>query len=235
MLGLIQFNPVRGEVDANLAALVVLARGALDQGAKLLVLPEMAATGYCFASPDQVRPLAESVQGKTFNAFASLASEYRAHIVVGFAESADDGKLYNSAFAVSPEGGLAAHYRKRLLYELDYTWATPGDLPYPLFTTPQGTATIGICMDLNSDEFPNYLRATQPDIACFPTNWIDQNLDYIHQYWAWRLRGYTGTLIAANRWGHEDGTGFWGRSAFLRRGKVLRAASPVGDEWLVME
>ena len=234
MLGLIQFNPVRGDVAANLRSLKSLSQKALGEGATLLVMPEMAATGYRFATPDLVIPLAEPVIGRTFDAFAILAEQYRVHIVAGFVESSDD-KLFNSAFAISPDGKLAAHYRKRLLYTDDTTWATPGDLPYPEFTTPFGKATIGICMDINGTEFPNHVRKTKPDVICFPTNWIDQDLDYIHQYWAWKLKGYAGYLLAANRWGNEDGVGFWGRSAILHAGKIIRSAPATGDGYILLE
>ena len=230
MLAVVQFNPARGQRTANLAALAAITADALAAGAKVVVLPEMAATGYRFPDALSIRPMADPVQGETFDAFAALARDHRAHVIVGFVEKFA-GHLFNAAIAIGPAGELAAHYRKRLLYEDDIPWAKRGDLPYPNFQTPYGSATIGICMDINGPKFCRHVIESRPTLLCFPTNWIDQNLDYIHHYWAWRLKGWKGWLLAANRWGSEDGVGFWGRSAILRDGATRIVAPPRGDGW----
>ncbi len=229
MLAVVQFKPRRGARNANLQALTALATDALRGGAKLVVLPEMAATGYRFPNPEVIRPMAELPRGPTFRTFGPLAKEYGAWIVVGFVEDFE-GRLFNAALVINPDGKPEALYRKRLLYIDDHTWANPGDLPYPSFTTPWGTATVGICMDINDPRFITHLRRSKPDLVCFPTNWVDDGTD-IHKYWAGQLRGWNGTLLAADRWGEEDGVGFAGRSAIVKAGAVLAEAPAEGDGW----
>lgn len=235
MLAVCQFKPRRGARNANLAALTKLAATALEGGARLLVLPEMAATGYRFPNPEAIRPMAELPRGPTFRAFSPLAKQFRAHIVVGFVEDFE-GRLFNAALVLNPEGRIEALYRKRLLYIDDHTWANPGDLPYPVFRTPYGTATVGICMDINDPRFLTHLRRVRPDLLCFPTNWVDEGTDP-QGYWIHQLRavGWGGTLLAADRWGEEDGVGFCGRSAIIRRGEVLVGAEAEGDGTWRME
>ena len=60
-IGFVQFDPVFGDVAANLAAIetAVEAAGRAD----LMVLPELATTGYNFASVDEAASLAEPVPG----------------------------------------------------------------------------------------------------------------------------------------------------------------------------
>jgi predicted amidohydrolase len=238
MVAVVQFNPVRGRKDENLAALVRLTESALSAGARLVVLPEMAAVGYRFPDAAAVRPFAEPAAGPTLRAFAPLAMKYWAQIVVGFVEDAGQsgtvgqaagGTLFNSAMVIGPDGRLAAVYRKRLLYDDDFRWAAPGDTPYPLFDTPYGRATVGICMDINDDRFVEFLHRAKPAVVCFPTNWIDEGRDDIHDYWAYRLAGRRGLFLAADRWGEEDGVRFWGRSAILRDGRVVTSAPAAGD------
>lgn len=229
MLAVCQFKPRRGARNANLAALTRLATTALEGGARLLVLPEMAATGYRFPNPEAIRPMAETPRGPTYRAFAPLARQFGAFIVVGFVEDFE-GRLFNAAIVINPEGRLEALYRKRLLYIDDHTWANPGDLPYPLFRTPWGQATVGICMDINDPRFVTHLRRARPDLLCFPTNWVDEGTDP-RAYWAQQLRGWNGTLLAADRWGEEDGVGFCGLSAVIRNGEVLAGGPPEGDGW----
>jgi N-carbamoylputrescine amidase len=229
MLAVLQFKPRRGARNANLNALVTLATRALEGGARVLVLPEMAATGYRFPNPEAIRPMAEMPRGPTFKAFSPLAKQHRAHIVVGFVEDVE-GRLFNSALVINPDGKVETVYRKRLLYIDDHTWASPGDLPYPTFQTPYGTATVGICMDINDPRFLTHIKRTKPDLLCFPTNWVDEGADP-RPYWAKQLTGWNGVLLAANRWGEEDDVGFCGRSAIMRGADVLVGAEPEGDGW----
>jgi N-carbamoylputrescine amidase len=229
MLAVLQFKPRRGARNANLGALVTLATQALESGARVLVLPEMAATGYRFPNPEAIRPMAEGPRGPTFKAFSPLAKQYRAHIVVGFVEDVE-GRLFNSALVINPDGKVETVYRKRCLYIDDHTWASPGDLPYPTFQTPYGTATVGICMDINDPRFLTHIKRTRPDILCFPTNWVDEGVDP-RGYWAQQLRGWNGVLLAADRWGEEDEVGFCGRSAVMRGSDLLAGGEPEGDGW----
>ena len=231
MLAVVQFRPRRGARNANLERLSALTKQALIAGAKLVVLPEMAGTGYRFPNPEVIRPMSELPRGATFRVFSPLAKEYGAWIVIGFVEDSE-GKLFNAAIAINPEGKLEVHYRKRLLYIDDHTWANPGDLPYPTFDTPWGKTTLGICMDINDPRFLTHIRKTKPDVLCFPTNWVDEAAD-VHRYWMQQLRGWNGIVVAADRWGDEDGVFFAGRSAIFKAGKTLVEGPAEGDGfWL---
>lgn len=227
MLAVVQFKPRRGARNSNLDKLSGFTIEALKAGAKLVVLPEMAATGYRFPNPDVVRPMSELPRGPTFRMFAPIAKEYRAHILIGFVEDCE-GKLYNAAMLLNPDGKIETVYRKRLLYIDDHTWANPGDLPYPVFETQWGKTTLGICMDINDPRFLTHVRKIKPDLVLFPTNWVEEGVD-IHKYWMNQLRGWNGTFAAADRWGEEDGVGFAGRSAVFHAGQTLVEAQPEGD------
>ena len=72
MLAVCQFKPRRGARNSNLAALTKIAVEALEAGTRLIVLPEMAATGYRFPNPEAIRPMAEPPRGPTFRAFSRL-------------------------------------------------------------------------------------------------------------------------------------------------------------------
>ena len=233
MLAVVQFKPRRGARNANLLRLVNLVTEALEGGAKLLVLPEMCATGYRFPNPEVVRPMSEPPRGPTFKAFQPLAKQYGAWIVVGFVEDFE-GKLYNAAIVINAEGKVETLYRKRLLYIDDHTWANPGDLPYPVFKTPYGTATVGICMDINDPRFLTHIRKVRPDLLLFPTNWVDEGAD-VHAYWRNQLRGWNGIFMAADRWGEEDGVFFAGRSAIFHKGVTLVEAPVEGDGFFLAD
>lgn len=226
----VQFKPPKGEGEAARARLCALARRAAV-GADLVVLPEMAATGYVFDSPDAVRPVAEDPEGPTFQALAPIARAAGVWMVGGFPERAG-AQLFNSAWIIDPTGALKAVYRKTLLYEADVPWATPGDSGYVRIDTPAGAFGVGICMDLNDDAFIEWVAGADLTALAFPTNWLSQPEDGIDvwEYWAWRMSDAAETtLIAANTYGPEADIAFCGRSAIMRDRTVIAHAPNLGD------
>lgn len=227
----VQYKARRGDRRASLRALVDLAREAA-QGSDLVVLPEMAVTGYAFPDAAAVRRVAERPHGETFAALAPVARETRCWIVVGFPEL-DGDRLFNSALILDPSGALAFTYRKTLLYDADLPWATPGDSGYRRFDTDAGSFGVGICMDLNDDAFVGWAGAARLDVMALPTAWIDEELP-VWPYWQMRIHGTGAWLAAANTWGAEEPgpTRFSGCSAILGGRQILATAPKQGDEIL---
>lgn len=250
----VQFKPQKGQIPEALERLCTLIEAAGEQGARLVVCPEMAHTGYLFRDAAHVRPFAEPARGGAYPRLAALARRHGLHLVAGYVE-AEGEALYNAARVIAPDGSLLDSYRKRLLYDSDLTWARPGITqpddsdgsdfpPYPLYETPFGRMAVGICMDLNDDRFTDFLRDAQPELIAFPTNWLDQGHD-IRPYWRYRLVGVRSVLIAANTYGEErcephPPTRFLGRSAILTlhgllRARTLAIAPAEGDAILLAE
>jgi predicted amidohydrolase len=223
----IQYRPPKGEPEIAREALCTLVREALDSGARLVVCPEMSTTGYVWESADALRPYAERRSGRTAEALGALAAEYSARIVAGFVE-VDQAELFNSAMVLAPNGDVEAVYRKNMLFELDVRWATPGTARTAI-RLPRCTLVPGICMDLNDDDFVEFVQTERATIVPFCTNWLEQGID-VAAYWAWRLRDWRGWFVAANSWGPDDGIEFSGRSAILAPGGLpVRRAPPRGD------
>jgi predicted amidohydrolase len=241
----VQFKARKGDVAAATATLAGLVEQAAVRGARLVVCPEMAATGYLFADADAIRPYTEPATGPGFARLSAVAQQYGCYVICGYAERAEGagqaaGPLYNSARLIGPSGELLANYRKRLLFPADTTWATAGDLPYPQLATPFGRLTAGICMDLNDDRFTAHLRRAQARVIAFCTNWVDEAID-VRPFWRYRLSGVRSYFIAANTYGWEEERGhepvqFCGCSAILGPdGQTLARAAPEGDAVLVAE
>lgn len=223
----VQYKPPRGRRAEALAALCGAVTAAAPRPGALIVLPEMAATGYLFASAAEVAAVAEPADGPTFRALAAVAKATRCWLVAGFPEAARD-RFFNSALVIDPTGARRFVYRKTLLYDADRAWASPGDSGYARFDADGFDFTVGICMDLNDDAFVAWCAACRARAVAFPTNWIEEHED-VWAYWAWRTAALPGALVAANTYGPEGAIAFSGRSAILRRGRVLAAAPATGD------
>lgn len=120
----------------------------------LLMLPEMAFTGYCFEGRDEILPFCEVARsGPTATWCQIMARRLGCAVLAGFPERADDGRLFNSAVAVDRHGEVQHVHRKHFLYMTDETWATEG----PAFTHASlpglGRCAFGICMDVNPHQF----------------------------------------------------------------------------------
>jgi N-carbamoylputrescine amidase len=167
----IQFNPVFGETAANVARSVGMIERAADAGAKIVVLPELANTGYVFRSRAEAFALAESVpDGPSCRAWAAVAAARGLIVVAGIAERAGD-RLFNSAAVLGPDGPMGV-YRKLHLWNEENLWFEPGDLGVPVWATPHGRMAVAICYD---GWFPEVFRlaAVQgADLVCVPTNWV---------------------------------------------------------------
>jgi predicted amidohydrolase len=222
----VQYKAAKGRYRSSLKALRDLAEDAAS-GADLVVLPEMAATGYLFPNPRAARQVAEPARGPTFEVLARVAAANHCWLVAGFPE-ADGDRLFNSALVIDPAGALEFVYRKTLLFAPDEWWALPGDSGYRAFDTDAGRFGVGICMDLNDDGFVRWCAGADLDAIAFPTNWVQEDTD-VWAYWRARLSGVDAALVAANTYGSEGPVAFTGRSAVMQRGVVLASAPFTGD------
>ena len=220
----VQFKAIRGDVPASRARLAELV-AATD--ADLVVLPEMACTGYVFGSSAEAARVAEDAEGTTFQVLRAVCRERGCWLVVGFPERSGD-RLFNSANVIGPDGERVFTYRKTLLYELDRLWASPGDTGYRRIETPRGSFGVGICMDLNDPRFLLWVWRSRLDALAFPTNWVEEGVD-VWPYWTDRVGGSGAALVAANTWGSEPGIRFTGRSAIIQGERVLAATAKEGD------
>ncbi|MDK2973265.1 MAG: 5-aminopentanamidase [Candidatus Sumerlaeota bacterium] len=234
-IGYIQYKPEFGDRTGNLARLEALCRQAAP--ADLLVLPELAATGYEFLSPAEVRPLAEPFgDGPTFDLCGRLARELNATLVAGYPESAGE-RLYNAAFVALPDGTFA-NYRKIHLFSREKELFSPGDAPPLVVETPLGRIGVMICFDWLFPETAHSLAIRGARILCHPSNLVLPG--FCQKAMLGRCIENRVFAVTANRWGVEERVGrrlrFTGLSQVVDpRGNVLLAAPEEADHLGVVE
>ncbi|MGV9313927.1 nitrilase family protein [Streptomyces sp. NPDC003691] len=166
-----QIAPQVGDPEGNRARIRTAVETAAARGAQVVVLPELAASGYVFTGPEELRSAAEPADGETIREWAALAARHGLVVVGGFAELGEDGRVYNAAALVDP-AGLRARYRKAHLWDGEKVWGfTPGDGRPPVVDTPYGRIGFMVCYDL---EFPEWVRLAALDgaeLLCGPVNW----------------------------------------------------------------
>lgn len=165
-----QLAPSVGDLEGNRRLTREAVREAVAAGARLVVLPELATSGYVFESADEARACAEQAGGSSLRAWAEEAARGDAVVVGGFCELGEDGLLYNSA-AVVDGGGVVAVYRKIHLWDREKLFFEPGRECAPVVETRVGRLGVAVCYDLNFPEVARGLALGGADIVTLPTNW----------------------------------------------------------------
>ncbi|EIC86750.1 nitrilase-related carbon-nitrogen hydrolase [Serratia sp. M24T3] len=223
----IQFEPKMFRQEENIAALLKLCEQAAEQGAKLLVMPEMAVSGYCWQSREEVAPYVDTIPGATTRRFAELAARHQCYLVVGMPEvDATTHLYYNSAVLIGPEGVIGTH-RKTHPYISEPKWAANGDKGHAVFDTPVGRIAMLICMDIHFVETARLAGVQNAEIICHISNWLAERTPA--PYWinrAWENDCY---LVESNRWGLERGVQFSGGSCIINPDGSVQSSIDSGN------
>jgi predicted amidohydrolase len=168
-VSVLQYKPIFLEPKKNFQTLFDMLKSAETD---LVVLPELALSGYVFKSQDEVERIAESIpHGEIFQGFQALAADKNMSIVYGFAEKADD-RFYNSSALVNPDGSYDI-YRKIQLFYREKLFFSPGDRPYAISTAKSGVK-IGmmVCFDWQFPEAARSLALQGAQIIAHPANLV---------------------------------------------------------------
>lgn len=125
-IAVVQFDPQVGTQhgQTNLQTSLQLALQAAKNGANLIVLPELANTGYLFANRQDAFKHAEGVpDGPSVCAWLDFAQQHQVYLVAGLAEQ-DGMQLFDTAVLLGPHGFIGK-YRKAHLWNKEKLWFTP--------------------------------------------------------------------------------------------------------------
>lgn len=198
-LSVVQFSPVFKNKEANITKMTKFIEGSL---ADILVFPELSTTGYFFLNFDETESLAESYDGETANHFKILSKKLNKIIIYGFPEKDNDGKVYNSALTIFPDG-KSFIYRKTHLFYKEFLAFYPGNTGFNCFYYEPFDVKIGvmICYDWRFPEAARTLSLNGADIIVCPSNLIT---DVWHISMPSRALENKIYLAVANRTGEEQ-------------------------------
>jgi predicted amidohydrolase len=197
----------------NLEKVLAHLETAARAGAKIVIFPECALSGYCYTSREEAWPVAEEVPGPSTEEILAAATSFGVTVVVGLLERAGE-KIYNAAAVITP-AGIAGTYRKVHLLCLGIDrFDAPGDKPFPVFDTPQGRIGINICFDCSFPESGRVPKLNGAQLLAIPTNWPLGSDTWQHTP---PVRAQENHLhvIAADRVGEERGFRFAGHSQIV--------------------
>ena len=170
----IQTVPVPGDLEATwdrFEAQVVAAK-ALRPHVNLVVVPELllAAPGPLLLEDAEADArAATTIPGRVTDRLCDLARDLGVWLVPGtLVEQTDDGRLFNTALAISPEGSIVARYRKLFPWR-PYEELLPGS-EFVTFDIPDiGRVGLAICFDGSFPEVSRQLAWLGAEVIIQPT------------------------------------------------------------------
>ncbi|WP_327321278.1 carbon-nitrogen hydrolase family protein [Streptomyces sp. NBC_01210] len=197
---------------------------------QMVVVPELllAAEAPLEARADWMQEAAVPIPGPLTDRICDLAWETGLWLIPGSVyELADDDKIYNTALAVSPQGEIAARYRKVFLRQ-PYEQTAPGS-DFVVFDVPEaGRIGLAICCDGSFPETARQLAWLGAEVIVQPSLTArDRDMELIcARANAWTNQLYIVNLNAASPAGR-------GASAIVDPEGVIRQQSGAGEEILV--
>jgi predicted amidohydrolase len=216
-VGFFQFSPIFGKPEMNLNLLSESIRK--TEYFDILVLPELALTGYTFEDYEEAYSLSEEIGGKLTGELVRIAGEKGITMAVGFLER--DGKhLYNSSILVNGEGIIGV-YRKVHLFREEKAIFKSGNMGFPVFSI--GNINIGllVCFDWIFPEAMRTLALKGAEIILHSANLV---LPYYQKAAVTRAIENRVFIVLANRTGVEDRFGI--RNEFTGGSEIV---DPVGN------
>ena len=254
--------------SAILARMIALLEAAASKGATLVVFPELPFTTffprwllegealdffYESAMPNpQVQPLFDR------------ARELGVGMHVGYAERTPDGRRFNAALMVNPDGSILGKYRKVHLpgsvepragdrfQQLEKRYFEYGDLGFPAFRAGPvwqgGIIGMLICNDRRWPEAWRVLGLQSVELVCIGYNSAaydpnggsteNEELRTFHSKLAVQSNAYMNATwaVAVAKAGNEDGSGLIGGSCIVNpNGVIVAEAATLGDEVIVAD
>ncbi|MBM3739826.1 MAG: acyltransferase [Acidobacteria bacterium] len=241
----------QADKEANIRTAARLVRQAAAQGARMVCLPELFSTMYfCVETRREYFAWAEPIPGPTIERMVALARETGIVLIAPIFERAPDGRFFNTAAVIGPDGALIGKYRKSSIPFMDASrsseprgnekfYFSPGDLGFPTFETPFGRIGILICYDRHFTEAARVLGLGGAEIVFVPTA-----TTFMTRYlWDLELRAHAVVNIyyvcGVNKVGVDVGgsaRNHFGNSMVINpRGEILAQASDAKEDIAIAE
>ena len=233
-------QPASHDLEDNLRRGLSKLEQAADEGAQLIIFPELAFTPFYpqrKAGPS-VLSLAEPIPGPTTAVFSEAARRRGIVVVLNLYERAGN-KAYDTSPVIDADGTILGC--TRMMHITDYEgfheqgYYTPGDTLAPVYSTAAGRIGVAICYDRH---YPEYLRALAlagAELVAVPQagalhEWPDGLFEAELQVASFQ-NGYY--MALANRCGREEVLHFGGGSFVTSPAGQLVAQGPADEECIV--
>ena len=229
----LQMHAIAGDNEANIGRIASAAADAAGGGAKLLIVPELAVTGYG-AGEAAFEKLASPASGEVAARLSAIARENGIAIVAGFAEQ-EGNATYNSALFTDGLGTNAV-YRKAHLYGGYERAAFKPGVPASVMVELAGVRLgMLICYDVEFPENVRRLALAGADLVVVPTALPKGSSGTFIANHMIQVRAFENQVFVAyiNHCGADDNFTYAGLSRIAAPDGSLIASAPAEGEVLL--
>lgn len=202
------------DVQENINKAEKMVREAADNGASIILLPELFERQYFCQEKrydyyDYALPLEEN---PAVNRFKEVAKELGVVIPVSFYER-DIDRLFNTVAMIDADGSVLGIYRKTHIpddhFYQEKFYFTPGDTGFKVFDTRFGRIGVGICWDQWFPETARCMAVQGAEMLLYPTAIGSEPILDVDSSGHWRrvMQGHAAAnlmpVVAVNRIGVE--------------------------------
>lgn len=207
----IQFDVRIADGPANLDKVEAGTIAAAQHGAKLMLFPEAAITGYCYRDLNEALSFAEVAPLDSITRMTRLCHRLDVFVIYGTLERQGD-QVFNLALLVGPDGLVGRYEKVHLPYLGVDRFSTAGDQAPQVYDAAGLRVGMIICYDLAFPEITRSLALDGADLVAQMTN-SPGSADFARQVAVPARAWENGIYFArANRIGCERGVAFPGQS-----------------------
>lgn len=248
--------------ESAVARMCAMMRAAHQRGATLVVFPELALTTFFprwLLEGDALGAYFETEMPNADTApLFALARKLGIGFHLGYAERTPEGRHFNTAILVGPDGQIAGKYRKihlpghreqedwRPFQHLEKRYFETGDLGFPVFDAFDARMGMCICNDRRWPETWRMLGLGGAELVVlgyntplhYPPAPEHDHLQYFHNALSVQAGCYANGLWAVSvaKAGLEEGCELIGGSLIVApTGEIIAQAQGVGDEVITAE
>lgn len=232
-VGILQFKPLFLKKEENIEKIISFIE---KENADLIVMPELAISGYFFKSKEEILKVSEEVpHGKFFKIFKEISKRKNCSYVIGFPERYKNN-FYNSALYITPYNfGI---YRKVHLFYEEKKFFKSGKKLNGIFKIKNYKIGVLICFDWIFPEASRTLALKGVLAIAHPSNLILPDLGQMGM----RVRAIENRIftITANRVGIEKRDDkeykFTGKSQIVNpKGEIILSFDEIEEKLKIIE
>mgnify|MGYP003394219152 CR=1 FL=1 len=215
------------DAPGTLERVEALVGDAATQGARLLVLPEMFATGFSMNEA-----LVTAAEATIVERLEDWAKCYGIWIIAGVAVKGTP-RPRNAALVIQPDGRSQGRFEKLHPFSLarEHEHFDGGE-SLPSFLVEGVRVTVLVCYDLRFPE-PFRIAAADTDLFCVIANWPETRRSAWQSLLVARAIENQAYVLGVNRCGTGDGLSYAGDSALLDPFGECLARAPIGQGMVV--
>lgn len=234
-IAVVQMQSHIGKVRENLDKIEFFVDQAVKKQVDVICFPELSVQGYSRA---KAQFTAEPISGESAGFIRQLAQESGIVVLVGMAESQEQGKPFITQLVALPDGNLKK-YRKTHLGKSEEQFFASGDC-FPVFDFGKARFGVQICWDLHFPEMTAILSLNGCEIVFAPhasPSIIGDRRDIWLKYLSARAYDNSVFLAACNLIGdNNDNQTFCGGALVVDpKGTVIAEAFNDREEMLIAD